>query len=75
MDTPFGRLDITHGKKVLEFLPNLSEQIILLVTDREFRKEDENILENYINSDHTLVFRGEEKGSYILKTNDGRWSR
>lgn len=68
MDTPFGRLDIQHGKRVLNYLPELTEQLVLLVTDREFKKGDEIILNGKINSDHSIIFKSEAEGSIILKT-------
>jgi len=68
MDTPFGRLDTKHGKKVLTFLPKFSDEVVLLVTDREFRKGDENYLEGKIMSDHTVLHKGEKQGSIIVKT-------
>ncbi|MHA1227166.1 MAG: AAA family ATPase [Candidatus Hodarchaeales archaeon] len=70
MDAPLGRLDIQHGKSVINFIPDLSEQVVLLVTDREFRKEDELLISKKIKSDHTLIYRGEERGSHIIKTKD-----
>jgi len=68
MDTPFGRLDIQHGKRVLSYLPELADQLVLLVTDREFKKEDETILSGKISSDHSIIFKSEREGSIILKT-------
>jgi len=68
MDTPLGRLDIEHGRRVINYIPDLSEQVVLLVTDREFRKDDELLISNKIKSDYTLIYRGEERGSYIIKT-------
>jgi DNA sulfur modification protein DndD len=35
MDTPFGRLDWTHRANVLKFLPEMAEQVILLVHEGE----------------------------------------
>jgi len=68
MDTPFGRLDIEHGERVLKFIPSMSEQVVLLVTDREFRRDDEKYLKGKISSDYTLIHRGEERGSHIIQT-------
>lgn len=68
MDTPFGRLDVNHGERVLSFLPSLSEQVILLVTDREFRNGDEKYLSGKIKSDLTVVHKGEDEGSFIFPT-------
>jgi DNA sulfur modification protein DndD len=71
MDTPFGRLDNKHVGKVLKYLPTMSEQIVLLVTDREFSKADEILLEGKIVSDFTIVHKGEREGSRIFKTPSG----
>jgi len=74
MDTPFGRLDTEHGNKVLAYLPQLSKQVFLLVTDREFRKEDKESLGDKMLTDHSLLYISEEQGSKILDTFSGRWS-
>ena len=66
MDTPFGRLDIKHGERVLRYLPNLADQVVLLVTSREFRKGDERFLEGHIKSDQTLHYLNETEGSIIV---------
>jgi len=68
MDTPFGRLDTKHGKRVLTFLPRLADQVVLLVTDRELRKGDEKFLEGKIKSDNTVIHQGEKEGSDIMRT-------
>lgn len=68
MDTPFGRLDTKHGERILTFLPKMSDQVVLLVTDREFRKQDEKFLEGHIKSDHTLIHKGETEGSQVVAT-------
>lgn len=68
MDTPFGRLDMLHGERVLKFLPGMSEQLVLLVTDREFREGDEAHLKGNIKTDLTLKYKNEKEGSIILPT-------
>jgi len=68
MDTPFGRLDVKHGERVLKYLPNMSKQLVLLVTDREFREGDEVHLSGNIKTDLTLMYKGEEDGCIILPT-------
>ncbi|CCI13356.1 conserved hypothetical protein [Microcystis aeruginosa PCC 9806] len=35
MDTPFGHLDKEHQKNIINSLPNLSSQVIILATDRD----------------------------------------
>lgn len=45
MDSPFGALDPDHKKRVAEGMPKLSQQIILLVTNSQWKGEvEENIL-------------------------------
>ncbi|MEG3439359.1 AAA family ATPase [Pannus brasiliensis CCIBt3594] len=39
MDTPFGHLDTEHQRKIIESLPNLNSQVIVLATDRDFPEE------------------------------------
>lgn len=68
MDTPFARLDTKHGQKILSYIPNLSEQVAIFVTDREYRKEDEKYLSDKVVSDYTLVHKGEKTGTIIMKT-------
>jgi len=68
MDTPFGRLDLTHSKRVMEFLPSLSDQVVLLVTDKELRLGEETALIGKIKTDLTVEHKGEEEGSIIKKT-------
>jgi DNA sulfur modification protein DndD len=71
MDTPFGRLDIRHGERVLKYLPKISDQIVLLVTDREFRKGDEIYLAGSIKTDLTVEHKGEKIGCVIHPTTAG----
>lgn len=44
MDTPFGRLSFEHSKNLVEKIPHYCAQWVLLVTDREFRKQEATIL-------------------------------
>ena len=37
VDAPFGRLDTKHVKSIIKYLPNLAPQIILFLTDREYK--------------------------------------
>lgn len=49
MDTPFGRLDWLHRASVLKYLPEMAEQIILLVHEGELDPQRElPILENHL---------------------------
>jgi len=70
MDTPFSRLDTSHGESVLKYISSMADQVVLLVTDREFRIEDEKILQDKIVTDYTVIHRGEERGSSIIPTSN-----
>jgi DNA sulfur modification protein DndD len=39
MDTPFGRLDRNHRQNILQYVPHLGPQVILLVQSGEFERE------------------------------------
>ena len=54
-DTLLGRLDDTHRKNVLvDYLPNISDQVIILATDSEINSEDERIIDNYVSKKYEL---------------------
>jgi DNA sulfur modification protein DndD len=71
MDTPMGRLDEVISENVLRFIPNLADQVTLLVTGKELRHGDEKFLEGKIMSDFTVKHISEEDGSKIYHTREG----
>jgi len=72
MDTPLGRLDTTHGSNILKWIPEMSSQVMLFVTSREFReKEDRPKLGTRIGYEYTLV-RDSVSRTHIEKTSHGR---
>jgi DNA sulfur modification protein DndD len=59
MDTPFGRLDVGHRKNILEFVPSMSSQVILLVQSGEFdRQRDLKHLAGRVGREYWLVRDG-----------------
>jgi DNA sulfur modification protein DndD len=40
MDTPLGRLDLKHRENVLKYIPEMAEQVILLVHEGEIKEAD-----------------------------------
>ena len=69
MDTPLGRLDTTHGSNILKWIPEMSSQVMLFVTSREFRdKEDRPKLGTRIGYEYTLK-RVSVNRTSIEKTN------
>ncbi len=72
MDTPLGRLDTTHGSNILNWIPEMSSQVMLFVTSREFReKEDRPKLGTKIGFEYSLVREGVSR-TRIEKTNHVR---
>ncbi|MFM6629058.1 MAG: AAA family ATPase [Microcystis panniformis] len=47
MDTPFGHLDEEHRKNIINSLPNLNSQVIILATDRDLPDRLLNLLLPY----------------------------
>ncbi|MGB3514091.1 MAG: AAA family ATPase, partial [Microcoleaceae cyanobacterium] len=50
MDTPFGHLDTKHQKNLIESLPDIPSQVIVLATDRDFPDPLLNIVKPHIAS-------------------------
>jgi DNA sulfur modification protein DndD len=48
MDTPFGHLDALHQRKIIDSLPNLNSQVIVLATDRDFPEELLNLIRPHV---------------------------
>ena len=56
IDTPLGRLDDTHRKNILKWLPNIGSQVMLLVTSTEFREpEDRSYLGDKVGREYELA--------------------
>lgn len=68
MDTPFKSLDKDHIIRVLKYIPNMADQVILLVTDKEFEDEEERAIQEHIKSDFTIIYKNESEGSFIRPT-------
>jgi DNA sulfur modification protein DndD len=56
MDTPFGRLSGNHLSAVAENLPDLTPQLILFVTDREWDEASRTNLEPRVGTQYNLNF-------------------
>ena len=49
MDTPLGRLDPKHRRNIMQYLPDLSEQVVLLVHEGEINaKRDTEVFASRI---------------------------
>jgi len=59
MDTPFGRLDVGHRANILQFVPSMSSQVILLVQSGEMDIERDLVhLEGKIGRQYRLMRDG-----------------
>ena len=56
MDTPFGRLSRDHREKITEHLPQIADQLILLVTDEELHGKAAENLEPRVGAKYELIF-------------------
>lgn len=56
MDTPFGRLSSQPRNNVTKFLPDLADQLVLLVTDEELHNQARANLEPRIGHEYLLEF-------------------
>lgn len=65
MDTPFGHLDTTHRDRLLDSLPELDVQVILLATDRDLPDEERERIQDVV-ADEFEIQRDQQKAySYI----------
>ena len=61
IDTPYARIDETHRKALtLEYLPNISKQVIILSTNEEIDANLYNVIKPYICDEYLLLYN--EKG-------------
>ena len=68
MDTPFGRLDVSHRANILKFLPTMGPQVMLLVQSGEIDEQRDLIhLEGTISRQYRLVRDGSATRSRIDK--------
>jgi DNA sulfur modification protein DndD len=66
MDTPFGRLDVTHRANMLRFAPTFGAQVILLVQSGEFdRRGDMEHLAGRVAREYRIVRDGASDRSRI----------
>ncbi|MBF2055890.1 MAG: AAA family ATPase [Cyanobacterium sp. T60_A2020_053] len=57
MDSPFGSLDEIYRRQVAKSIPQLANQLIVLVTKTQWRNEVEMEMSDYINRQYILVYR------------------
>lgn len=70
MDTPFGHLDIHHRNGLLEALPTLPNQVILLATDRDLPVDERKRFDRNIASEFELYRLQNEERTIIRPLGD-----
>jgi DNA sulfur modification protein DndD len=56
MDSPFGSLDEIYRRQVAKSIPQLANQLLVLVTKTQWRGELEEEISNYIGREYVLVY-------------------
>jgi len=56
MDTPFGRLSSQHRENIATYIPEITKQLVLLITDEELHSTARANLEPRIDAEYELVF-------------------
>jgi DNA sulfur modification protein DndD len=56
MDSPFGSLDEIYRRKVARSIPQLANQLVVLVTKTQWRQEVEQEMKNFIGQEYILVY-------------------
>jgi DNA sulfur modification protein DndD len=71
MDTPFGRLDTGHRRRILEWAPTIGTQVMLFVQSGEFNRErDFQYLSNKVGREYRIN-RVASNRSSITGVNNG----
>jgi DNA sulfur modification protein DndD len=72
MDTPFGRLDPNHRANILRALPNMADQIVLLVHEGELRSDtDLEVIKPHISAIYEIHRVSEIESKLMLKDEGG----
>lgn len=71
MDTPFGRLDTGHRRRILEWAPTIGTQVMLFVQSGEFdRERDLKFLGNKVGREYRIQREASNRSS-IVGANNG----
>jgi len=70
MDTPFGRLSYYHRKNLINLLPQMASQWVLLATDTEFSLKEANELRNTGLWSKMYILNATDKGNTVIEERD-----
>ena len=66
IDTPYARIDETHRDLLTtKYLPNVSNQVIILSTNEEIDEKSYNIMKDYICNEYLLEFLNKERKTKV----------
>jgi DNA sulfur modification protein DndD len=70
MDTPFGRLDTGHRRRILEWAPTIGTQVMLFVQSGEFdRERDMKYLANKVGREYRIQREASNRSSIVGVSN------
>jgi len=61
MDAPFPDLDETHSLKSPRLLPSFANQVVVLISDKQYRGEVEQELKGYVGKEYTFIHHTNKK--------------
>ena len=61
MDSPFGSLDEIYRRQVAKSIPELANQLIVLVTKTQWRQEVETEMSGYIGKQYVLIYHSSKE--------------
>ena len=71
MDTPFGRLDTGHRRRILEWAPTIGTQVMLFVQSGEFdRERDMKYLGNKVGREYRIKREASNRSSIVGANNE-----
>ncbi len=56
MDSPFGSLDVIYRRQIAQIIPNLANQLLVLVTKTQWRDEVAEVLQSRIGREYILTY-------------------
>ena len=68
IDTPYARIDESHRKTLtVDYLPNISKQVIILSTNEEIDSNLYNVIKPYICDEYLLLYNESERKTEVKK--------
>ena len=61
MDSPYGNLDPEYREKVANYIPNLAEQVIIMVSNSQWKGEVESSVKGKMGKEYTLIYHTQHK--------------